>query len=82
MKCPTIPNLSNPSGYSRKKSTWKRRRRSNAHEFKQIEGVRYYKDDIDAPATNEFTIRVVMVIDLVLRSCAELLDVKGAFLQG
>ena len=43
--------------------------------------MHYDKDEISAPVSNEVTIRVVMVINLVLRLHAGLFDVKGAFLQ-
>jgi len=66
----------------KKKSTGNRRGRLNAHGFKQKEGKHYKKDSISSPVTNEVTIRIVLVIILVLRLLAGVLDVKGAFLQG
>ena len=64
----------------KKKSTGNRRGRLNAHGFKQVEGKHFKKDNISSPVTNEVTIRVALVIILVLRLLAGVLDVKGAFL--
>ena len=66
----------------KKKSTGKRRGRLNAYGFKQKEGKHYKKDSISSPVTNETTIRSVLVIILILKLLAGVLDVKGAFLQG
>ena len=66
----------------KKKSTGNRRGRLNAHGFKQKEGKYYKKDSMSSPVTNEVTIRIVLVIMLILRLLAGVLDVKGAFLQG
>ena len=60
----------------------KHRGRLNTHGFKQVEGVYHNKDDVAAPIANEVTTRVAIVIMTVLKVCAGLLDVKGAFLPG
>ena len=55
----------------------------NAQGYEQLEGLHYYADSIAAPVTNPNTIRILlMLMCMNPKWNAEIVDVKGAFLQG
>ena len=54
----------------------------NARGFEQVEGVHYHESNIASPVTNDMSIRIIMVLALMARWTAKIVDVKGAFLHG
>ena len=57
--------------------------RLNAQGYEQLEGQHYYADSIAAPVTNPNTIQILLTLMCMnLKWQAEIVDVKGAFLQG
>ena len=50
----------------KKKSNGNLRSQLNAHGFKQKEGVHFKKDSMSSPVTNEVTIRIVLVLNIIL----------------
>jgi len=58
------------------------RARMVARGFEQIEGVHYKGDDISAPVTSWFTIRIVMILTLMQGGVLKMQDTVGAFLLG
>ena len=54
----------------------------NARGFEQIDGLHYNEDNKAAPVVNDVTIRIVLILIVLAAWWAELLDVKGAFLNG
>ena len=66
----------------KKKANGTRRARLNARGFEQVDGVHYYEEDKSAPVVNDITARMIMVLIVMASWWSELLDVKGAFLNG
>ena len=66
----------------KKKASGRKRARINARGFEQIDGIHYDKDTVAAPTVTETTVRVIFILMLMARFTAEVIDVKGAFLQG
>ena len=67
----------------KRKANGVRRGRLNARGFEQVDGVHYSAQDIAAPVTNPFTVRVLL--DLLCMNpkwISRIVDVEGAFLQG
>jgi hypothetical protein len=70
--------------------TWANKKKSkgtyhaqlNAWGFQQIPGVHDGPKSVAAPVTNDITIHIVMVLMLMAAWFGELLDVKGALVQG
>ena len=56
--------------------------RINAQGFEQINGVHYNDNLKVAPIVNDVTVRIVLVLTVMARMWAKLLDIKGAFLNG
>jgi hypothetical protein len=65
----------------KKKSNGTFRARINGRGYEQIDGEHYDKDDVAAPTVNIVTVRVVLVLMLLMKGIAHLVDVNGAFLQ-
>jgi 5'-3' exoribonuclease 2 len=66
----------------KKKSNGKFRARLNGRGYEQIDGKHYDKDSIASPTINIVTVRIIMVLMLLMRGYAHLVDVNGAFLLG
>ena len=66
----------------KKKSNGTYRARLNARGYEQINGEHYDSSSIAAPVTNEFSVRIIMVIALMAGWVSYMCDVKGAFLLG
>jgi hypothetical protein len=71
-------------------STWAMKKKSNetyrailnAGAYEQVDGIHYDSSNISSPVTNDATIRIIMVLMIILKWSAQLVDVKGAFLCG
>jgi hypothetical protein len=66
----------------KKKSNETYRARLNARGYDQVDGINYDSDNIFSPVTNDVTIRIIMVLIIIFKWSAQLVDVKGAFLCG
>jgi hypothetical protein len=53
-----------------------------ARGYDQIDGKYYDSISISSPATNDATIRIIMLLTIIFKWSAQLVDVKGAFLCG
>ena len=56
--------------------------RLNARGFQQVEGVHYDAAEIASPVTNDMSIRIVMVLNLMAGWIDKIIDVKGSFFCG
>ena len=65
----------------KKKASGRKQAHINAYGFEQVDGVHYDKNTVAAPTVTETTVRVIFVLMLMARFSAEVIDVKGAFLQ-
>jgi hypothetical protein len=65
-----------------KKSNGTYRARLNARGYEQVDGIHYDSSNISSPVTNDATIRIIMVLMIIFKWSAQLVDVKGAFLCG
>ena len=54
----------------------------NARGYEQVDGEHYDKDSKFAPVVTDTTIHIVLIMIVMAGWWAELLDVKGAFLNG
>jgi hypothetical protein len=71
-------------------STWAMKKNSNgtycarlnARGYKQVDGIHYDTSNISSPVTNDATIRIIMVLMIIFKWSAKVVDVKGAFLCG
>ncbi len=66
----------------KKKSNGTLRGRINGREFKQVEGQHYDGTTISLLVTNAATIRIVLILMVMAKMIAHVVDVKGAFLHG
>jgi hypothetical protein len=66
----------------KKKSNGTYRARFNARGYEQIDGHHYDSISISVPVTNDATIMMIMVLMIIFKWTAQLVDVKGAFLCG
>jgi hypothetical protein len=66
----------------KKKSNGTYRARLNASGYEQVDGIHYDSSNISSPVTNDATIRIIMVLMIISKWSAQLVDVKGAFLCG
>jgi hypothetical protein len=66
----------------KKKSNGTYRARLNARGYEQVDGIHYDSSNISSPVTNDTTIRIIMVLMIIFKWSAQLVDVKGAFLCG
>jgi len=79
-----------PAGAKILTSTWSMKKKPNgtkrarlvARGYEQEDGQHYKSDETAAPVVNDMTIRIVLIIMIMARFSAELLDVRGAFLLG
>jgi hypothetical protein len=54
----------------------------NARGYKQVDGIHYDSSNISSPVTNDATIRIIIVLLIIFKWSAQLVDVKGTFLCG
>jgi hypothetical protein len=66
----------------KKKSNGTYRARLNARGYAQVDGIHYDSSNISSPVTNDTTIRIIMVLMIIFKWSAQLVDVKGAFYVG
>ena len=66
----------------KKKASGVYRARLNARGFEQVPGAHFDPTQIAAPVVNEATIFMVLILIVMGRMYAELMDVRGAFLHG
>ena len=71
-------------------STWAMKKKANgvfrarltARGYEQVDGLHYDETTKAAPVTNEMTIRIVFTLMMMAGWMSELVDVRGAFLNG
>jgi hypothetical protein len=66
----------------KKKANGTFRARVNARGYEQVDGIHYDENAKFAPVVCEATIHIVLIMIIMARWTAHLLDVKGAFLHG
>jgi hypothetical protein len=66
----------------KKKSNGTYRTRLNARGYEQVNGIHYDSSNISSPVINDATIRIIMVLMIIFKWSAQLVDDKGAFLCG
>jgi hypothetical protein len=66
----------------KKKSNGTYRARINCRGYEQVDGEHYDKDSVASPTVNIVTVRIMLVLMLMMRGYAHLMDVNGAFLLG
>ena len=66
----------------KKKASGRYKARLNARGFEQVDGVHYDSNDKSAPVAGNMTVLIMLVLMIMSNFWAELLDVKGAFLNG
>ena len=79
-----------PDGAKILTSTWSMKKKPNgtkrarlvARGYEQEDGQHYKSDETAAPVVNDMTIRIVLILMIMAKFCAELVDVRGAFLLG
>ena len=79
-----------PEGSKILTSTWSMKKKPNgtkrarlvARGYEQEDGSHYKSDETAAPVVNDMTIKIVLILMIMARFCAELVDVRGAFLLG
>jgi hypothetical protein len=59
------------------KSNGTYRARLNARGYEQVDGIHYDSSNISSPVTNDDTIRIIMVLMIIFKWSAQLVDVKG-----
>jgi hypothetical protein len=60
----------------KKKSNETYRARLNAIGYEQVDGIHYDSSNISSPVINDATIRIIMVLMIILKWSAQLVDVK------
>ncbi len=66
----------------KKKSNGRYRARLNARGYEQVDGVHYDSIDLAAPVAGNMTVMIVLILMIMAAWWAQLLDIKGAFLNG
>jgi hypothetical protein len=56
--------------------------RLNARGYEQVDGIHFDSSNISSPVTKYVTIRIIMVLMIIFKWRAQLVDIKGAFLCG
>ena len=85
-----VPKSKAPEDAKVLTSTWAMKNKANgtlrarltARGYEQVDGEHYDKDTTAAPVVNEATIRIVFILMIMAGWHAEILDVRGAFLDG
>jgi hypothetical protein len=54
----------------------------NARGYEQVDGIHCDSSNISSPVTNDATIRIIMVLMIIFKWSAQVVDVKIAFLCG
>ena len=63
------------------KSSGVHRARLNARGYDQVDGVHYYSANIASPVTNDMSIKIVLVLEIMTAWTTKVIDVKVAFLN-
>ena len=79
-----------PPGVKIMKTTWAMKLKPNgifraritARGYEQIDGIHFDGSSISAPVTNEFTVKIILVLGLMADWDFDLIDIHGAFLLG
>jgi hypothetical protein len=66
----------------KKKSNGTYRDRLNARCYEPVDGIHYDSNNNYSPVTNYATIRIIMVLMIIFKWSAQLVDVKGTLLCG
>jgi hypothetical protein len=66
----------------KKKASGRYKARLNARGYEQVDGVHYDSNDKSAPVAGNMTVLILFVLMIMAGFWSELLDVKGAFLNG
>jgi hypothetical protein len=66
----------------KKKASGRFRATLNARGYEQVDGEHFDSRNISSPVTNNATIRISMVLTIIFRWSAGLIDVQGASLCG
>jgi hypothetical protein len=85
-----VPKKDVPKNAKVMSSTWAMKKKSNgtycdrlnARDCEQVDGIHYDSSNISSPVRNDATIRIIMVLMIIFKWSAQLVDVKGAFLCG
>jgi hypothetical protein len=85
-----VPKKDVPKNAKVMSSTWAMKKKSNgtyiarlnARGYEQVYGIHYDSSNISSPVTNDATIRIIMVLMIIFKWSAQLVDVKGAFSCG
>ena len=57
------------------------RARLNARGYDQVDGVHYYRANISSPVTNDMSIKIVSVLEIMSAWTTKVIDFKVAFLN-
>jgi hypothetical protein len=66
----------------KKKADGTYKARLTAQGYEQVDGIHYDETDKAAPVANDITIRIVLTFIVMMKMYVELVDVRGAFLNG
>ena len=86
----SVPRKEVPPGSKILSSTWAMKKkpngkfwaRVNARGYEQVDGEHYDRDSVASPTINIVTVRIILVILLLMKGYAHLVDVNGALLLG
>jgi hypothetical protein len=86
----SVPNNDVPRNAKVMSSTWAMKKQSNgtyrarlnARGYEQVDGIHYDSSNISSPVTNDATISIIMVLMVIFKWSAQLVDVKGAVYVG
>jgi len=81
-KVPADAKIVTSTWAMKKKANGVYRARLNARGYEQVDGLHYDEADKAAPVVNDITVRMILVLMIMAGWWAELLDIKGAFLNG
>ena len=79
---PPESNIITSTWAMNEKSNGKFRSILNDRGYENVEGIHYEGYTIASPVTNDMSIRIIMVSDLMTGWLGKLFDVKGEFLHG
>jgi hypothetical protein len=86
-----IPNNDVPKHSKIMSSTWVMMKKKsngtyhailNTRVYEQVDGYHYDSSNISSPVTNDATIRIIIVLMIIFKWSAQVVDVKGDFLCG
>jgi hypothetical protein len=73
---PTNAKVMSSTWAMKKKSNGTYRSRLNARGYEQVDGIHYDSSNISSPVTNDATIRIIMVLMIIFKWSAQLVDVE------